>query len=343
MTIAFTRWIVLWTTFFNFLNEKSLYDPAMIVIVSDHGESLGEHGLYGHDNVYEESAKAVSIIKFPFNKYAGLRVKDRVSLEDIMPTVLNVLNRDSALALDGHSVLQFLESGEKEIEQKTIFTSSLRGDMRAVIKDFHKLLEDIPRGIKSLFDLRRNMPEYYDLSSEEPEIFEEMSESLSQKFALEKKGWWLCFLNTSSFWTGTININCSVPILFSKIQGGVLRTKNERTSPTELKTDVFLPRSSTPAVIQIVPVNDTNELKIHIQDGDVLKCPSDYNVMQNSFGKFLCFVSQNMINGKDYHPISNDDFFFWVEYFPRGENDGRDSVNISDEAHDALRNLGYLN
>ncbi|HOV32451.1 MAG TPA: sulfatase [Candidatus Hydrogenedens sp.] len=329
--------------FFNFLKEKSLYDPAMIVIVSDHGESLGEHGLYGHDNVYEESAKAVSIIKFPFNKYAGLRVNDRVSLEDIMPTVLNFLNGDSDLVLDGHSVLQFLKIGERKTEQKIIFTSSLRGDMRAEIKDSYKLLEDIPRGIKSLFDLRGNVPEYYDLSSKEPEIFEEMSESLSQKFALEKKGWLLYFLSTASFWTGTININCSVPILFSKIQGGVLRTKNERTSPTELKADVFLPRSSTPAVIQIVPVDDTNELKIHIQGGDLLKCPSDYNVMQTRFGKFLCFVSNGIMNNKENLDEKKEDLFFWVEYYPQNEKDKTEPINISDEAQDTLRNLGYLN
>lgn len=327
--------------FFAFLKDRGLYDSAFIAVVSDHGESLGEHGLYGHDNVYEESMRNVTIIKFPNNKYAGLRVKDRVILEDLMPTILEILNQKGNVLLDGRSLLDIISKGE--MEERLTFSSSLRGDMRALIKGQYKLLEDIPKGIKPLFDLQRNMAEYYDVSLKQPEIYKNMSELMMQKFGLKKEGWWLCFSNPVSFWTGSVNIQCSVPILFSKIQGGVLRTKNERTTPMELKADVFLPKSSLPAIIQIIPVEDKSELKIHIQNCSLMKYPSDYHVLQSKDERLFYFSSEDMkIQGTN----SSDDkkeFFFWVEYYSKEMGDGRKVVDMTDETQETLRNLGYLN
>ncbi len=215
--------------------------------------------------------------------------------------------------------------------------------MRAVIKEQYKLLEDIPKGVKVLFNLMNDMHEYYDVSSKQPEIFKEMMELLSQKFKLEKKGWWLCFANPHTFWTGSINIQCSVPILFTKIQGGVLRTKNERTTPMELKADIFLPKSPVPAIVQIVPVEDKNELKVHIQKCSSMKYPLGYDVLQGRDERFFYFFSEDIKNQKIENLRSNEDFFFWVEYNSRETGDGRKVVDISPETQEVLENLGYLN
>lgn len=329
--------------FFAFLKEKGLYNPAFIAVVSDHGESLGEHGLYGHDNVYEESMRNVTIVKFPNNEYAGLRVKERVILEDIMPTVLGIINQRLDLLLDGISLRDIISRGETK--RRNIFSSSLRGDMRAVIKEQYKLLEDIPRGTKFLFDLQKNGVEYYDVSSKYPEISSDLSELLSQKFSLKKEGWWLCFSSPFTFWTGSMNIQCSAPILFTRIQGGVLRTKNERTTPMELKADIFLPKSSVPAIIQIVPVEDNSELKVHIQNCPLLKYPPNYDVLSSSNEKFFYFSSEavkaNLIDNIDNLKNQNE-FFFWVEYYSKGKSDERKVVDISEQTQEALKNLGYL-
>jgi len=335
--------------FFDFLKNRLLYDKSMIVIVSDHGESLGEHGWYGHENVYEESAKVVSIIKFPLNRFAGLRVKERTILEDIVPTILEVLDKGNELDVDGCSVLKVLadmekrEREEKQIDEREVFTSNSGINMKALIKGNYKLLEDIRRGDKKLFDLSRQMPEYYDISTERPEIFRELSEGLFQRFALEKQGWWLCFLNTSSFQAGRVDITCSVPVVSSKIQGGVWRTINDRLSPTELRGSYFLPKSPTPAVLQIIPTDDANELKVSFQGNPSLKYPQEYRVEQTKMGKHFYFVS-NEFMGKERRPSESDGhFYFWVEYYPRGQEEDRKTVNLPDDAQETLRNLGYLN
>jgi len=329
--------------FFDFLKQRSLYDRAMIVVVSDHGESLGEHGYYSHGNVYEESAKTISIIKFPFNQFAGTRVKERVILEDIVPTILEVLGKKNGLDVDGRSMLSLLNKKGEGITDRVIFTSDCWTGMKAVIKNQYKILEDIFRIEKKLFNLESKMGEYDDISLEKPEIFEELSEELFSQFPLEKKGWWLCFSNTSSFWTGRIDINCSVPLIFPKMQGGALRMSRDRTSPTEVKGDFFIPRTSKPAVLQVIPVENTNELKVQIQGSFILKHPSEYKVEQISMGKQFYLLSNEIMDKEQKLSDNDGPFYFWVKYYPLDQDENRKNIDLPDEGIEALRGFGYLN
>ncbi len=327
--------------FFSFLKHEGLYDPALIVVVSDHGESLGEHGFFNHDNnVYQENIKVVMMVKFPYQEYAGLRIKGNVILEDIVPTILDLLNYKNSMSLDGISLMNLIEG--KEVNRDFIFSTNSSNKMRAIIKGGYKFLEDIKVGKMSLFDLSRDEHENFNLKDKEYEVFWEMKEIFNTQFGLRKEGWWLCFSNPVLFWTGSVNIQCSVPILFSKIQGGVLRTKNERTTPMELKADVFLPKSSLPAIIQIVPVEDKSELKIHIQNCSLMNYPSEYHVLQSKDERLFYFSSEDMkIQGTN----SSDDkkgFSFWVEYYSKGTGDGRKVIDMTEETKETLRNLGYL-
>ncbi len=48
--------------------------------------------------------------------------------------------------------------------------------------------------------------------------------------------------------------------------------------------------------------------------------------------------------GKERRSSENDGhFYFWVEYYPRGQEEDRKTVNLPDDAQETLRNLGYLN
>ncbi len=79
--------------FLNRLREAGLYEDALIVATSDHGESLGEHGWYFvHGNLaYEEQARVPLIVKWPRARHAGRRVSAGVELVDVAPTLLKSL------------------------------------------------------------------------------------------------------------------------------------------------------------------------------------------------------------------------------------------------------------
>ena len=86
------------------LREKDLYENSLIVILSDHGESLYEHGLWGHGYVvYEETAHVPLVVKFPAAMNLKGRVRTVVELADIFPTVLDIFGQK--ISLDGKSLL----------------------------------------------------------------------------------------------------------------------------------------------------------------------------------------------------------------------------------------------
>lgn len=75
------------------LLELGRYTGATIVVVSDHGETLGERPqVFDHGGrVTEEQILVPLIVKLPDNELAGVRVPQQVSQIDIAPTILRTL------------------------------------------------------------------------------------------------------------------------------------------------------------------------------------------------------------------------------------------------------------
>jgi arylsulfatase A-like enzyme len=76
----------------NRLKNKDLYEDSVIVLVSDHGECLGEHGLLGHQFcLYETLLRIPLIIRYPAKDFkGGRRIDLPVQITDIFPTVLDL-------------------------------------------------------------------------------------------------------------------------------------------------------------------------------------------------------------------------------------------------------------
>lgn len=71
------------------LKETGQYDNTIIVLVSDHGEELLDHGRMGHNNsLYQELLHVPLIIKFPASRDAGTRIEPCWQQIDIAPTIL---------------------------------------------------------------------------------------------------------------------------------------------------------------------------------------------------------------------------------------------------------------
>ena len=75
--------------FLEMLRRTGRDENALIILVSDHGESFAEHDTLHHGwNLNQEDMRVVLAIRFPGGRFAGVRVKERVSLVDVLPTVL---------------------------------------------------------------------------------------------------------------------------------------------------------------------------------------------------------------------------------------------------------------
>ncbi|MGE5715882.1 MAG: sulfatase-like hydrolase/transferase [Acidobacteriota bacterium] len=74
--------------FLGFLKERGLYDQALIIFLSDHGEGLGEHGESEHGMfLYRETLQVPLLVKLPGGKRAGTSVAAPAELADVFTTV----------------------------------------------------------------------------------------------------------------------------------------------------------------------------------------------------------------------------------------------------------------
>ena len=89
------------------LRDLGLYAGALVVVTSDHGESLGEHDWYFcHGNlVYQEQVAVPLLLKLPGNREAGRVVSEPVEGVDVPATMVRVLGLGDVGGLDGRDVL----------------------------------------------------------------------------------------------------------------------------------------------------------------------------------------------------------------------------------------------
>lgn len=94
------------------LEENDLADSTLIVYTSDHGDMLGEHGLWWKHTFYEESAKVPLILSWPGTIVPGQRCKRVVSAIDVTATMIDALGAPALPNAAGKSFLHLLVASE---------------------------------------------------------------------------------------------------------------------------------------------------------------------------------------------------------------------------------------
>ena len=122
------------------LEEQGLAENTVIIHTSDHGEMLGEHGLWRKMCFYEQAARVPLQIAWSHNFRGGKRVAQAVSLVDVIATMLDLGGLDTAerqrWRLDGDSLVPLLSEettvwkDEAFCEHMAHGTESIRGMIR---------------------------------------------------------------------------------------------------------------------------------------------------------------------------------------------------------------------
>lgn len=134
-------------------------DNAIVVVASDHGELLGEHGLFRHGpTLHQELTRVVLLVRAP-----GLpprRLDVAVSLVDVLPTVLDLAGLAPPARSEGRSLAAVLRGAEPgpDLAERVLFLHrvAIRGAAGTwgAVRDGWKLVETPEGG--ELFDLRRD-------------------------------------------------------------------------------------------------------------------------------------------------------------------------------------------
>jgi len=144
------------------LKKAGVYDKAIIIIVGDHGEGLGEHGEDTHGLfLYDSTLHVPLIVKLPAETHRGAVVDKLVRTTDILPTVLSLTNTPAPPELNGASLVPLID-GESDSARELLGETDypLRwgwAPIKALREQNAKLIE-APR------------PEFYDLQSDPHEL-----------------------------------------------------------------------------------------------------------------------------------------------------------------------------
>ena len=155
---------------FRYLKTHQLYDQSTIVLVSGHGEGLGDHGEQKHGLfVYEETLHVPLIVKQAAGENAGRRVKDVVQHVDVVPTILDFAKAPIPANLSGRSLKALLD-GAGGLADRSIYSESLYGRYHFGWAALTTITDGRYRYIKApreeLYDLQQDPGERHNLAAD---------------------------------------------------------------------------------------------------------------------------------------------------------------------------------
>ncbi|MGE0640271.1 MAG: sulfatase-like hydrolase/transferase [Thermoanaerobaculia bacterium] len=149
------------------LRGAGLLDRAVLLVLSDHGEGLGDHGEDEHGILlHREALQVPLLLRLPGVRRAGERVPRDVALVDVVPTLLELLSLSRDPTLPGVSLLATDVAPDRPLYAETIYPLVHFGwsDLASVVAGRRHLIS----GTRSeLFDLERDPAETIDRRAEE--------------------------------------------------------------------------------------------------------------------------------------------------------------------------------
>ena len=153
-----------------YLKSHQLYDRSTIVLLSDHGEGLGDHGEQEHGLfVYDEAIHVPLIVKQAGGTGAGRRLRDVVQHVDVVPTILDLAKAPIPGYLHGRSLKPLLE-GTGGIPEQAVYSEALYGRYHFGWSELTALTETRYRYIRApeeeLYDLDRDPRERQNIADD---------------------------------------------------------------------------------------------------------------------------------------------------------------------------------
>ena len=190
------------------MRDEGILDDTLLIITSDHGEQLGQHGIWGHAGLHESVIRVPLIVRYPKKFPKGVRVKLYAQQVDIVPTILELAGTPASSRLEGVSLLDLVRGeGEREFLVCEAWGERcvIHGDWKLIVhyEPELKVLHEVfpkpyePRHFKpvktlmervviedglgyELYNLKDDPMETVNLASEEKEILRELKSLLDR-------------------------------------------------------------------------------------------------------------------------------------------------------------------
>jgi arylsulfatase A-like enzyme/tetratricopeptide (TPR) repeat protein len=176
----------------SWLKAAGLDDKTIVVVVGDHGESLGSHGEGTHGYfIYDEAVHVPFIVATPIEELRGVRIDTQVSLVDVFPTVIALAGLDWHGRLDGRTLvpLMFQPAAPDSVYA---YSESMTPNLQYGWSALHGLRSPrykfIDAPTPELYDLAADPGERHNVFSTHRSLAREMKEALDREMAESSGG-----------------------------------------------------------------------------------------------------------------------------------------------------------
>lgn len=164
------------------VEARGQMDNTYIIFASDHGEMLGDHGMYTKSCSQEAALRVPLIVAGPGIEEG--KVSDAlVELIDVNATICDLAGLDPQPNIDARSVREVLEGRSDEHRTETV--SAFR-KFRLIRTHEHKLVENYS-DVTELYDLKNDPDEQTNIADAQPEIVDQLTTRMKKRFS---EGMW---------------------------------------------------------------------------------------------------------------------------------------------------------
>jgi arylsulfatase A-like enzyme len=178
---------------FHSIAALGLEEDTLVVIDSDHGETLMEHEhFFDHHGLYECTLKVPLVLRWPGRVPVGKRIGDVCHMKDVTPTILEILGVRTGIKFDGRSLAPLMH-GQPRLQEPEMYITEATWQrkhgwrtpqwklIRALEPDFHFHPE------VELYNLLTDPHEDNNVAEQEPSVVQMLTERMHTHIAKRTK------------------------------------------------------------------------------------------------------------------------------------------------------------
>jgi len=178
---------------FTTIETLGIEEETLVVIDSDHGETLYDHECwFDHHGLYEPTLRIPLVFHYPGTIPGGKRIPDICQMKDIMPTVLELMGIRTRIKFDGHSLAPLMRDEPRTPEPEFYITEATwmrkHGWRTPEWKLIHALEPDMHfKPEVELYNLIKDPEENHNVAEEEPEVVAMLESRMQAHIARREK------------------------------------------------------------------------------------------------------------------------------------------------------------
>ena len=156
------------------ITKSEFAENTIIIYTTDHGENMGEHGMWWKNCMYDHSAKVPLIVNFPARWKGGQRRTQVCSLVDVVQTIAELGSADVPKDWDGDSMVQWLDKPNakwKDLAVSEYYAHNIASGYAMIRMGrfkyvYHTAPDENHPAERELYDLRADPGEFNNLAND---------------------------------------------------------------------------------------------------------------------------------------------------------------------------------